>query len=442
MARPRFRAVERSTVAAVFRRAGLLCLPVVLACAAAACSERSRELEGRLDRMELLIAEVLAASEAELGAGESDADADRIAELETELDRVERQLQQALDASSALLERGVADSTLREVLNRGRLRCGVKQTQPLFGNREEDGSIAGFEIEFCKAIAAAVLGDAEAVVYVDASHASSRYKLLADGKIDVLIRTTAITAWRDRELGVDFTQPTFYGGQGFAVRKDSGIAQIRDLEGKVICVTLGRQEEDLLHHFGNLDLFWRKLATGGWTGDMTWPEFYFFSGVCDALAADVSDLASRISVRDDADDYTVLREVISREPLAIGVRDYDSEWKDVVNWVVHGLIAAEEMGITSRNVESMAGSPPTVPAARLLGVWLGGAEVAPLAQLDSVDAQFIQRAIRAVGNYGEIYGRTIGDAIPRACTLNALWNEDKRDCPPGTGGILYAPPYR
>ena len=443
MARLRFRAAEHSAVAAIFRRAGLLCLPAVLACAAAACSggdsERPRELEERLDRIEQLLA----------GAGadpgqEADSGKDRIAELEAELDRTERQLQQVLDASSALLELGVVDSTLRTVINRGRLLCGVKQTQPLFGNREADGSAAGFDIEFCKAIAAAVLGDADAVDYVDASHAASRYKLLADGKIDVLIRTTAITASRDRDLGVDFAQPTFYAGQGFAVRRDSGIAQIRDLEGKVICVTLGAQEWNLDHHFGNLRLFWRKLALSGSAGasgpSPVWD--LFFNGLCDALTADVSDLASWISVRDDADDYTVLREVISREPFAPGVRDYDSEWKDVVNWVVRGLIAAEEMGITSRNVDSMAGSPPSWEAARLLGAWLGGAEVAPLVKLDSVDAQFIRRAIRAVGNYGEIYDRTIGGVIPRACTLNALWNEDKRGCPPGTGGILYAPTYR
>ena len=443
MARLRFRAAEHSAVAAVFRRAGLLCLPAVLACAAAACSggdpERPRGLEERLDRIEQLLAGAGADLEQEADAGK-----DRIAELEAELDRAERQIQQVLDASSALLELGVVDSTLRTVINRGRLLCGVKQTQPLFGKREADGSVAGFDIEFCKAIAAAVLGDADAVDYVDASHAPSRYKLLADGKIDVLIRTTAITASRDRELGVDFAQPTFYAGQGFAVRRDSGIAQLRDLEGKVICVTLGAQEWNLEYHFGNLRLFWRKLALSGSAGasgpSPVWD--LFFKGLCDALTADVSDLASWISVRDDADDYTVLREVISREPFAPGVRDYDSEWKDVVNWVVRGLIAAEEMGITSGNVDALAGSPPNWGAARLLAVWLGGAEVAPLVKLDSVDAQFIQRAIRAVGNYGEIYDRTIGGVIPRACTLNALWNEDKRGCPPGTGGILYAPTYR
>ena len=159
------------------------------------------------------------------------------------------------------------------------------------------------------------------------------------------------------------------------------------------------------------------------------------------LTADASDLASRIAVRDDAADYKILPQIISKEPLAPGVRDYDSEWKDVVNWVVHGLIAAEELGITQANVGQMAASPPNTEIARLLGVPYEGGSVSALG-FDSVDAQFIQRAIAAVGNYGEIYARTIGDNIPRACTLNALAIDKSVDCPPGEGGILYALPYR
>jgi len=327
--------------------------------------------------------------------------------------------------------------TVATIQDRGELLCGVKQTQPLFGNREADGSVVGFDIEFCKAIAAAVLGDADAVDYVDASDASTRFELLNDEQIDVLIRTTTITASRDRELGVDFAQTTFYTGQGFAVRRDSGISQIRDLDGATICVQSGTTtEQNLADHFTDLSASYTPL--GGQSAEVS---DAFFSGRCDALTADASDLASRISVRDNASDFTVLGEIISKEPLAPGVRDYDSEWKDVVNWVVHGLIAAEEMGITSRNVGSMASNPPNTTVARLLGVSFEGSAAATLG-FDSVDAQFIQRAIAAVGNYGEIYDRTIGDTIPRACTLNALAIDDAVDCPAGQGGILYALPYR
>ncbi len=340
-------------------------------------------------------------------------------------------------ACSSSDDEGGRGDTVATIQDRGELICGVKQTQPLFGNREADGSVAGFDIEFCKALAAAVLGDADAVRYEDASDASTRFELLNNENIDVLIRTTTITASRDRELGVDFAQTTFYTGQGFAVRRDSGIEQIRDLDGATICVQSGTTtEQNLADHF--VDLGASYTALGGQSADVS---DAFFGGRCDALTADASDLASRISVRDNAGDFKVLGEIISKEPLAPGVRDYDSEWKDVVNWVVHGLIAAEEMGITSRNVGAMASTPPNTTVARLLGVSFEGSTPATLG-FDSVDAQFIQRAIAAVGNYGEIYDRTIGDTIPRDCTLNALAIDDSVDCPAGQGGILYALPYR
>ena len=297
--------------------------------------------------------------------------------------------------------------TLQHVLARGYLLCGTKQTQPLFGWKEYDGSVVGFDIEFCKAIAAAVLGDATKVEYVDASDPSTRFELLLDAEFDVLIRTTTVTASRDRELGLDFAQPIFHSGQGFLVRKDSGYNSTADMGEAEICVQTDA----------------------------------FFSGRCDVLTADASDLASRIALRDDAADYKVLPQIISREPFAPAVRDYDSEWKDVVNWVVHGLIAAEELGITRGNVAALAADPPSAEVARLLGVPYEG-RAAPTLGFHWINQQFIQRAIAAVGNYGEIYERTIGDYVPRACTLNALASDRSVDCPPGLGGIMYALPYR
>ena len=229
--------------------------------------------------------------------------------------------------------------TLQHVIARGYLVCGVKQTQPLFGFKEPDGSVVGFDIEFCKAIAAAVLGDATKVEYIDASDARTRFDLLVEGTIDVLIRTSTVTASRDRELGIDFAQPIFYSGQGFAVRKDSGYDSTADMGEATIC--------------------------NGFSNDIA---DAFFAGRCDVLTANASDLASRIAVRDDAADYKILPQIISKEPFAPGVRDYDSEWKDAVNWVVHGLIAAEELGITQANVAAMAADPPNPEIARLLGV--------------------------------------------------------------------------
>ena len=327
--------------------------------------------------------------------------------------------------------------TLDDVLGRGYLLCGVKQTHPLFGFKEADGAVTGFDIEFCKAIAAATLGDANAVEYVDASDASTRFELLADKEIDVLIRTTTVTATRDHELPVDFAQPIFYDGQGFLVRKDAGFDAISDLAEATICVRPGTiREQNVADHFTDIGLIYRP--PDGLSPDVA---DAFFTGHCDALTADVSDLAARISVRFDRGDYKLLPQVISKEPLAPVVRESDGKWKDVVNWVVHGLIAAEELGITRANVAALAADPPSAEVARLLGVPYGGFPVSVLG-FAAIDAQFIQRAIAAVGNYGEIYERTIGDWIPRTCTRNALAIDDSVACPPGQGGIMYALPYR
>ena len=343
-------------------------------------------------------------------------------------------------------EREARGETLRTVIDRGQLLCGVKQTQALFGLKTGDGNPVGFDIEFCKAIAAAVLGDAEAVRYIDVSDGTTRFELLADGQIDVLIRTTTITSSRDAGLAVDFTTPTFYTGQSFAVHADSPYYETADMtDNPTICVQSGTTtEQNLADHFVELRLEYRPL---GGTDQAT--REAFTSGRCDAWTADQSNLAAQLSGLPNAADFRILSELISKEPLGPGVRDYDSDWKDVVQWVVYGVIAAEEAGITSRNVDEYAADPPNTSIARLLGVPFGGAAVADhgFGQKDAgdeyqVDPQFIQRVIRAVGNYGEIYEREIGDVIPRACTLNALATDDSVDCPAGTGGILYSIPYR
>ena len=326
------------------------------------------------------------------------------------------------------------ESTIALIRERGSLRCGVKQTQPLFGLREADGTVTGFDIEFCKALAAAL---AVELTLIDASDASTRFELLNWGELDVLIRTTTHTASRDRNLRLDFTRPTFYTGQGFAVRTDSDIYSTADMGDAIICVQSGTTtEQNLANHFTDIRLNYEPI--GG-----VWQDLAdaFFNDRCDVLTADASLLASLIAVREDRDDYTVLGQLISKEPLAPSVREGDDEWKDVVNWVVNGLIIAEEEGITRQNVAMAAAHPPNTTIARLLGVSYEGGEVSTLG-FDAVGAQFIQRAIAEVGNYGEIYERTIGNTIPRACSLNALASEDKRECLPGTGGILYALPYR
>ena len=343
------------------------------------------------------------------------------------------------DGDDGALSQG---DTLAEIVDRDELNCGVKQTQALFGLKTGDGDPEGFDIEFCKAIAAAVLNDADKVNYVDASDASTRFNLLADKEIDVLIRTTTITSSRDSDLKVDFAQTTFYTGQGFAVHADSDYNSTFDMDDNpTVCVQTGTTtEQNLADHF--LELGFDFEALGGSDAETL---DAFTSGRCDVWTADQSNLASSISNLPNPGDFRILGQLISKEPLAPGVRDYDSDFKDLVNWIVHGLIAAEEAGVTQGNVAAMAANPPNTSIARLLGVSFGGGEISNHgfgSDSTPIDPQFIQRAIAAVGNYGEIYERTVGDAVPRACSLNALWSEDKRDCPPGTGGILYALPYR
>ena len=326
--------------------------------------------------------------------------------------------------------------TLQTVIDRDELLCGVKDSQAGFG-LQEGGTFSGFDVEFCKAIAAAVLDDASKVRFVPAS-AANRFELLSSGQIDVLIRTTTVTAERDAARAVDFAQTTFYTGQGFAVRADSPYNSTADMEGATICVQSGTTtEQNLDDHFNELGFAYTPLG-----GEDQETQEAFQANRCDVWTADQSNLASRISQFSDSSEYRVLGQIISKEPLAPGVRDNDSEWKDVVNWVVYGLINAEELGVSASNVAAMANDPPSTAIARLLGVpFEAGGEVANLGF--GVDPQFVQRALMAVGNYGDIYERTVAQVgIDRACTLNALYTEDKSNCPPGSGGILYAPPYR
>ena len=317
--------------------------------------------------------------------------------------------------------------TLQDVIDRDLLRCGVKGSQVGFSYLEPDGHYSGFDIEFCRAIAAAVLDDYRKVEYVPTPSAT-RFELLSTGAIDVLIRTTTVTAGRDAGLDVDFAATTFYTGQSFAVRADSGIADTAGLDGATVCVQSGTTTEQ------NLDDFFNERGMGYTPlgGEDQENQEAFVAGRCDAWTADQSNLASRISVLDDPAQYRVLNEIISKEPLAPGVVDGDSEWKDVVNWVVYGMINAEELGVSQANVDAQAVAPGSTAIARLLGVPFEGGEVADLGF--GVDPRFIQRAIRAVGNYGDVYERTVAQVgIARAGTLNALYSD---------GGILYAPPYR
>ena len=327
---------------------------------------------------------------------------------------------------------GNGDGVLQTVLDRGELKCGVKETQPGFGFLLPDGTRSGNDVEFCRAVAAAVLSNADSVEFVPAS-AQDRFELLASGEIDVLIRTTTWTASRDANLKGDFVTTTFYDGQGMMVRSDSGIGTLTDLAGATICVTSGTTTE------GNLDdqFTARGIAyTPLSFEDDAQIQAAFIEGRCDGWTADKSNLAGqRAQFPDSAGGsaaLTILGETLSKEPLGPVTPDNDSQWHDVVQWVVFGMIQADEFGITSGNVASHAANPANRNVARLLGVGVDGNEAEDFGLGIPVD--FMQKVLQQVGNFDEVYQRTLTPiGLAREGSLNASWLK---------GGAIFAPPMR
>ncbi len=316
---------------------------------------------------------------------------------------------------------------LRSVLDRGELRCGVKGSHPGFSILDANNRFQGFDVEFCRAIAAAVLDDGEAVSFVQVPSAT-RFELLNTRQIDVLIRTTTVTAERDASLGLEFGPITFYTGQSFAVRADSDIWSTADMDGITICVqSATTTEQNLSDHFNELGYDYTPLG-----GEDQENQDAFVAGRCDAWTGDQSNLLSRISQLSNADEFRVVDQLISKEPLAPFVIDSDRQWKDIITWVVYGLINAEELGVTKDNAAALAADPPNAAVARLLGAPFKDGAVADHGF--AIDPRFLRRALLETGNYGEIYERTVATVgVPREGTLNALVRD---------GGVLYAPPYR
>jgi general L-amino acid transport system substrate-binding protein len=326
-------------------------------------------------------------------------------------------------------------NTLKTVEDRDELKCGVKTTQPGFGFVNPSGTNEGNDVEFCKAVAAAVLGNANAVEYVPAT-AGDRFELLAAGEIDVLIRTTTWTTSRDADLKGSFAATTFYDGQGMMVSSDSRFETLADLSNATICVTSGTTTESNLDDvFQEEGVPYTPLAFGGESADEQ-IQAAFIEGRCDAWTADLSNLAGQRAnfpaAEGGPDALRILPITISKEPLGPVTRDNDSEWFDVVNWVVFGMIAAEEFGVNSQNVDQMIANPPTNNIARLLGVGFQGGEPTELGL--AIDNTFMQNVLKQVGNFGEVYDRTIAPiGIPREGSVNDLWTR---------GGLMYAPPIR
>ncbi len=317
-----------------------------------------------------------------------------------------------------------AQGVLQAVQERGALRCGVNGTVPGFGTVDANGDFSGFDVDFCRAIAAAVLGDAEAVEFRPLT-AGERFTAVQSGEVDVLIRNTTWTSSRDTTVGLNFAPVNFYDGQGFMTRRDSGIQALADFEGRAICVQSGTTTElNLADVMAALDIQYTPVIFE------QAPQLVaaYDDGQCDGWTTDKSGLAAYQPSLRVPSDHVILAPTISKEPLAPAVLHGDDQWFDVVKWTVNALIAAEEFGITMENVDEQRTNPnPEVQ--RLLGTDPANVEGFGL------PADAFYNAILAVGNYGEIYARNIGSDsifdIPRG--LNAQYYD---------GGILYGLPFR
>ena len=316
---------------------------------------------------------------------------------------------------------------LAAVQEAGVLECGGNDTLPGFGIIDADGNFSGFDIDFCKVVAAAVLGDSEAI-NVTPLVAAQRFPTLQSGEIDVLIRNTTWTASRDGAEQATFLHPTFYDGQGFMVRSDSGIATIDDAANTTICVLTGTTT--LLNMnavLGDRGIPFTALEFE--SNDELQPAFV--AEQCEVWTSDASQLASFAASLDV--ETTILPDIISKEPLGPAVADGDTEWAQVVDWAVMSTIQAEEFGITSENIASFADSEDS-GIRRFLGLPIDdgdGNEVVAEVGL-GLPTDFASNVISQVGNYGEIFERNLA---PLSLTRgpNALWTD---------GGLMYVPPFR
>ncbi|GAB4539108.1 MAG: amino acid ABC transporter substrate-binding protein [Anaerolineales bacterium] len=315
--------------------------------------------------------------------------------------------------------------TLKTVQTRGKIICGVNSQVPGFGYVDSSGAFSGFDVDYCRALAAAVFGDPAKVEFRPVT-AKDRFTALQSGEIDVLSRNTTWTLIRDTELGGNFTATTFYDGQGIMVPADSGITALADLDGGTICVQTGTTTE--------LNLADVMQAEGvSYTpavfedADSTFAAYS--EGRCDAVTTDKSGLVARRTVLADPAAHVILDVTMSKEPLGPMVRHGDDQWFDIAQWTVFAMIAAEEYGVNSTNVDQMKASATNPEIKRMLGV--EGEMGAKL----GLSNDWAYNIIKLVGNYEEVYNRNLGPDtptyIPRG--YNALYNQ---------GGLLYAPPIR
>ena len=330
----------------------------------------------------------------------------------------------ALAGAFGLCAAGAQAAKLDQVKSKGFVQCGVSQGLPGFSTPDDKGSWAGLDVDFCRAVAAAVFGDATKVKFTPLS-AKDRFTALQSGDIDILSRNTTWTMTRDTSLGLNFTGVTYYDGQGFMIRKDKKVNSAMELSGASVCTQTGTTtEQNLADYFRANNMTYEVIAFA--TNDEVVKAYD--AGRCDVLTTDRSGLAGERLKLTNPDDHIVLPEIISKEPLGPVVSHGDDQRFDIVKWILYAQLNAEELGVTSKNVdEQLKSANPEVK--RLLGT------EGKFGEGTGIPNDWGYQIVKLVGNYGEMYDRNVGPATPLKLErgTNALWNK---------GGLQYAPPIR
>jgi general L-amino acid transport system substrate-binding protein len=316
-------------------------------------------------------------------------------------------------------------STLDTVKKKGFIQCGVSQGVPGFSNFDEKGNWKGIDVDYCRAVAAAIFNDSNKVKYTSLS-GKDRFTALQSKEVDILSRNTSWTITRDTQQGFNFAGVIYYDGQGVMVHKKLGIKSVKDLNGASICIHAGTTTElNLADYFRTNKMEYKPIVFE----KVDEVVAAYDSGRCEAITTDVSQLyAQRIKLK-NADDNVILPDIISKEPLSPLVRQGDDEWFNIAQWTLFAMINAEELGVTSKNVESMKKGSKNPEIQRLLGV------IDDIGKALNLSNDWAYNIIKQVGNYGEIFDRNVGvdSQLKIERGLNQLWNK---------GGILYAPPIR
>ncbi len=332
----------------------------------------------------------------------------------------------ALGAAFAAASVSAASAgTLEDVKERGKLRCAVSTGLAGFSFTDENGQWQGFDVDYCRAVAAAVLGNPDAVEFSPTT-GKTRFTALASGEVDILSRNTTWTFSRDADLKFTFLGISYFDGQGFMVKKSLGVSSAKELDGATVCIQTGTTTElNLSDYFAGQGMSYEPLPIE----TNTEGRANYLADACDVYTTDASGLAASRATFENADDHIVLPEIISKEPLGPLVRHGDEQWADIGRWVLNAMKIAEEKGITAANADEMAANSKDPEVKRLLGA--SGEMGASL----GLDNDFALVAIKAVGNYGEVFERHLGTdtKVNLARGLNAMWTE---------GGLQYAPPFR